>query len=358
MTGVEYEHLRPLTVGEILDSSFRLYRRRFGALVGGCAVVVIPLALVQLAVNLSAQKTTTVSRIGGYTYRTTAVSGGTQLFLVLFGLFISGLNIALAQGAAMRILSDHYLGTETTWTGSLRYAFSRFGSLLWIVLLSGLAWIFGGMLGFIPGIYLYVSFAVVIPVRLIEDERGRRALSRSRALINGRWWPTFSTLLVVLLITTTLTLLATAFVGGSTFFLANTTSSTTARAVTGLLTAGVNVIVTPISAAVATIIYFDLRVRKEGFDLALMIQRLDLPAVAVAQPDAGTQWPDDRTTATTVPPFTPGASRSSPWAALDAIDADRAIDMERVIDADRAVDADPPPAPGALEPPDAPWPPP
>ena len=317
---MEYEHLRPLGVGEILDSSFRLYRRRFGALVGVCAVVVIPLALAQLVVTLSTPRTTTVSRIGSYTYRSTTVSSGTQLFVILFGLLISGLNIALAQGAAMRILSDHYLGTETSWSGSLRYAFTRFGSLLWIVVLSGLAWIFGGLLCFIPGIYLYVSFAVVIPVRLIEDERGGRALSRSRALIAGRWWPTFSTLLVVFLITTTVTLLVTAFVGGSTILAANTTSSTATRVVTGLLTAGVNVIVTPISAAVATIVYFDLRVRKEGFDLALMIQRLDRPTVVAAKSDLVTPWPDDRSTSTNAPDGRAGR-RSSPWADLDAQDA-------------------------------------
>ena len=317
---MEYEHLRPLGVGEILDSSFRLYRRRFGALVGVCAVVVVPLALVQLVVNLSAQETTTVTRFGGSIYRSTAVSSGTQLFLLLFGLLISGLNITVAQGAAMRILSDHYLGTETSWSESLRYAFARFGSLLWIVILSGLAWIFGGFFCFIPGVYLYVSFAVVMPVRLIEDERGGRALSRSRALIAGRWWPTFATLLVVLLITTTLTSVLTALLGGSTILATNTTSSTAIRVLTGLLTAGVNVLVTPISAAVATIIYFDLRIRKEGFDLALMIQRLDRPAVIAAKSDVVAPWPDDRSPST-VATDAPVGRQSSPWADLDAQDA-------------------------------------
>ena len=323
---MEYEHLRPLGVGEILDSSFRLYRRRFGALVSVCAVVVIPLALVQLVVTVSAPETTTVTRFGSSTFRSTSVSSGTQLFLLLFGLLISGFNIALAQGAAMRILSDHYLGTETSWSESLRYAFTRFGSLLWVVILSGLAWIFGAMLCFIPGIYLYVSFAVVMPVRLIEDERGGQALSRSRALVAGRWWPTFSTLLVVLLITTTLTLVITALVGGSTILATNTASSTTTRVVTGLLTAGVNVIVTPISAAVATIIYFDLRVRKEGFDLALMIQRLDRPTVAATRPDVVTPWPGGRTTSTTVATDAPVGRRSSPWADLDAPDQHDALE--------------------------------
>lgn len=304
---MEYEHLRPLGVGEVLDSSFRLYRKRFGALVASVVVVVVPLALVQLVVTLS---TPTTTRIGSTPFRSTTTSSGTQLLVILFGLLISGLNIALAQGAAMRILTDHYLGTETSWSESLRYAFTRFGSLLWIVILGGLAWILGGMLCVIPGIYLYVCFAVTIPVRLIEDVRGTKALGRSRALINHRWWPTFATLLVVFLITTTLTLVATALVGGSTFFLSNTTSSTATKVAAGLLTAGVNVLVTPISAAVATIIYFDLRVRKEGFDVALLVQRLD--TAPPPPPAVGPTFP------ATLPIVRTTGATSSPWAPLDA----------------------------------------
>lgn len=319
---MEYEHLRPLGVGEVLDSSFRLYRKRFGALVASVAVVVVPLALVQLVVTLSTPTTTTTTRIGSASFRTTTTSSGTQLLVILFGLLISGLNIALAQGAAMRILTDHYLGTETSWSESLRYAFTRSGSLLWIVILGGLAWILGGMFCVIPGIYLYVSFAVTIPVRLIEDVRCTKALGRSRALISHRWWPTFATLLVVFLITTTLTLVATALVGGGAFFLSNTTSSTATRVATGLLTAGVNVLVTPISAAVATIIYFDLRVRKEGFDVALLVQRLDVPPPP--PPAAGPTFP------ATAPIVRATAAPSSPWASLDAPN-------------DPPVDAPPPP---------------
>ena len=322
---MEYEHLRPLGVGEVLDSSFRLYRKRFGALIASVAVVVVPLALVQLVVTLSTPTTTTTTRIGSATFRSTTTSSGTQLLVILFGLLISGLNIALAQGAAMRILTDHYLGTETSWSGSLRYAFTRFGSLLWIVILGGLAWIIGGMFCAIPGIYLYVCFAVTIPVRLIEDVRGTKALGRSRALVSNRWWPTFATLLVVFLITTTLTLVATALVGGGAFFLSNTTSSTATKVATGLLTAGVNVLVTPISAAVATIIYFDLRVRKEGFDVALLVQRLDVapPPPPTAGPSFTAHLPAVHATPTT----------SSPWTALDALDPPSEPPVEPPVDA-------------------------
>lgn len=311
---MEYEHLRPLGVGEVLDAAFRLYRKRFGSLIAAVAVVVIPLALVQLVITLSIPTTTRVLRSGSFTYRTTTTSSGAQLLAFLVPLLISGLNIALAQGAAMRILTDHYLGTDTSWSASLRYAFTRFRSLIWIVILGALAWMGGGILCLIPGVYLYVSFAVTIPVLLIEDVRGPRALGRSRALVQGRWWPTFATLLVVWLITTTLTLVVTGFVGGSTFLFANSTSTTATRVATGLLTAGVTVLVTPISAAVATLIYFDLRVRKEGFDVALLIQRLDAasrraPTTGAPTTDASTPPIVDR------PVVPPSIGATSPWPA-------------------------------------------
>lgn len=314
---MEYEHLRPLGVGEVLDSAFRLCRKRFGSLIAAVAMVVIPLALVQLVITLSIPTNTRVLRSGSFTYRTTTTSSGAQLLAFLVPLLISGLNIALAQGAAMRILTDHYLGTDTSWSASLRYAFTRFRSLIWIVILGALAWIGGGILCLFPGIYLYVSFSVTIPALLIEDARGPRALGRSRALVQGRWWPTFATLLVVWLITTTLTLVVTGFVGGSTFLFANTASSTATRVATGLLTAGVNVLVTPISAAVATLIYFDLRVRKEGFDVALLIQRLDGPSHDLpAQGSSTTVTVEHPVDSPPVGATSPCAA-SSPWSPPD-----------------------------------------
>lgn len=311
---MDYEHLRPLGIGEVLDAAFRLYRRRFGSLVSAIAVVVIPTAVVRLFVTISTPTTTTnIQQFGNTTFRTTTTSGGARLAIFLIGLLVSALTIALAQGAAMRILTDHYLGTTTTWIESLQYAGRRLGSLLWVVVLGGLFWILGSMACVIPGIYLYVAFAVAIPVRLVEDVRGTKALSRSRDLIGTRWWATFWTLLVILLISTTLTGIGGLLVGGSSFLIANTTSSTATQITQAILTGAIEILITPISAAVAVIIYFDLRVRKEGFDVALLIQRLGAP-VTPASTDPETLLPGS----ITIPPVSPNiSSPASPWAGVD-----------------------------------------
>ncbi len=272
---MEYANLRPLGIGEVLDSALRIYRERFGALAISVAFVVVPLQVVEVLFQISRPAERTVFRSQGALLVTSGPSTNTTLALLLVTVLVSLFTTALAQGASMRIIADQYLGTETSWSASLRAALKQIWSLLWVGLLSGVCWLLGLMACGIPGVYLYVAFSVVIPVLLMEGTKGGKALGRSRRLVSGRWWPTFAALLVVALLSYVLTLLATLLVGGTAFFSGGGSSSTGVQVMQGALTALITVFTTPMTAAVATVIYFDLRVRKEGFDIALMTQRLD-----------------------------------------------------------------------------------
>ena len=57
-------------------------------------------------------------------------------------------------------------------------------------MLGGFLTVSASLLCIVPGIYLFVAFAVALPVLMSEGERGRKALGRSRALVRGRWWKT------------------------------------------------------------------------------------------------------------------------------------------------------------------------
>lgn len=85
----------------------------------------------------------------------------------------------------------------------------------------------------------------------------------------------------------------------------------------GALNALIAVFTTPMTAAVATVIYFDLRVRKEGFDIALMTQRLEAAPVAAASGPAG--FPT--TTTTPAPDTDVSWSAPVPWPAPSATPA-------------------------------------
>ncbi len=132
----------------------------------------------------------------------------------------------------------------------------------------------------IPGVYLSVAWVAAVPALLLEDLRGRGALKRSRELVSDRWWPTAAALLVATILAAIVQsvisglLLAMVFSGASDLVgaLAQAVANTAA-----------SVLTTPFTAAVVTVIYFDLRVRKEGFDLELLARQVGVEAPPAAR---------------------------------------------------------------------------
>lgn len=299
---MEFANLRPLGVGEILDTAFRVYRTRFKDLIVAVAIPMVPLVVLQVLVTLSARDTTTITGTGTTTNADANVVLGGLGATLLIGL-IAG---AIATGASVRILADQYLGTSTTWRDSLRYAFGRLGSIVWVALLVGLLQLIGLALCVIPGVYLWAAFAVAMPVLLIEHAKGSRALSRSRLLVSGRWWPTFGALLVVWLLSTFLDTLSSTLVTGGSFVSSGVSTGTAASALTAVIGGIIDIVFAPLSAAVVTIIYFDLRIRKEGFDVALMAQRLGTPPPPNWVPPTGPPAATPATPPTAPPPGPPG----------------------------------------------------
>jgi hypothetical protein len=288
--------LRPLGIGEILDVSLKIAWRNLGTLVRIVLIVVAPAQALIAIVNISAIPD---YRPEGGFFPSSSSSGGfeeddfwTFAAAGLASVVIGFLASQFATGACFRAVAETYLGRKTTWRTSLGFAARRFHSILWIVTLGGLITVLGFFLCVIPGIYLAVAFAVALPVLMSEGERGTKALGRSRALVRGRWWKTALTLLVAGLLASIVSGLVSGAVSAvgltagdepvAVFFIA---------AVSG--TAGA-LISTPFSAAYHTVLYFDLRVRKEALDLRLLASRLGV------EPPPG--W---------VPPYEPPAPPSA-----------------------------------------------
>jgi hypothetical protein len=180
----------------------------------------------------------------------------------------------VATAASLKAVSGAYMGERPDWRSSLRFALSHLGSLLWLGLLSSVLLTLGLLACLVPGVYLYGAWAVVVPVLLLEDVRGRRALGRSRSLVRDRWWPTFAAILLgailVLVVQAAFGLLLglIAFAGGDNGVV-QLVASATLGTVSGVLA-------TPFSASLVTVVYFDLRVRKEGLDLELLARRVGM----------------------------------------------------------------------------------
>jgi len=282
---MDASQLRPLGVGEIIDAGIRITRRRFRDLAILVAVVAVPAQILQLLVAISAPESTNPFNPGGASVSPgSAPDAGdtlTQLAATLVTLVIGFLTALLATAACTEVVSSEYLGGEITWRESLRRAWRRFASLvvanLLILLVAGL----GLLACLVPGVWLWVAFSVAVPAILIEGIRGPASLRRSFRLVRGRWWPVFAILLVgqllVLVVQSFVTLPLVPIL-----FLTGGDNAVVGFLVTAASTVVSTIVTQPFIAAVTVIIYYDLRVRKEGFDLALMAAQLDAPPVAVA----------------------------------------------------------------------------
>ncbi len=267
--------LRPLRVGEILDVAIRIYRQKFATLVKAVALVVIPVQVLNVLVRLSLPSSTTTTDSTTGTVRFNGSAFATTLAGMLVLVVATVVSSTLAQAACFKTVGDTYLGTESDWRTSLRFGFSNFWRLLGLVLLHGVLLLLAFLACIVPGIWLYAAWSVAVPVLLIEGTGGFKALSRSFELVKGRWWPVAGTLLVANLLSAlvsgvfSLVLVPVAVSGG------NETATAVLTGITGAIGA---LITTPFIAAVVTVVYFDLRVRKEGFDLQLMAWRMGVPA--------------------------------------------------------------------------------
>jgi hypothetical protein len=115
--------------------------------------------------------------------------------------------------------------------------------------------ILGGLLLLIvPGIIVLTRLWTSIPALVIEDRRGREALRRSWNLVKGFSWPVFAAILVSGLLTGLFSSLLTAP------FPENEVGFAIGQMIAGILT-------TPYTALVGILIYFSLRVRKEGYGI-------------------------------------------------------------------------------------------
>jgi hypothetical protein len=257
--------LRPLSLGEMLDRTFSLYRQHFVLFVG---IAAIPQLLI-LAMHLGQVFLVT----GGARFKT--ASGGVVALSVvgaLVGIIVYLVAYLFAQGGTVYAVSELYLGRTTTIGASLRRMRGEAGNLLGVMLLNGLAIAGGLILLLIPGFYLACRLITCIPAALLENLGARESLERSFRLTKDNAGRSFVIYLLYFVL-----LYAAALLFAFPFLFAVTMSAkdpTMVRIWMSLSQVGgflATVLITPIFTIATAVFYYDLRVRKEAFDLQLMM---------------------------------------------------------------------------------------
>jgi hypothetical protein len=270
--------LRPLRVGEVLDASIKLYARNARTLIGAAAVAVIPLQLISAVVLISVYSSGQDIPAGfsGAFKRVPAADASARVGATGITTLVSVLMIAFVSAVCVQAVSSAYLDHPLSSWESIRFGMRRFLPLLamLIVLYIGLGVAF--VLLVIPGIWLYAAWGVATPALMIEGLGPFRALGRSRRLVKGRWGATAGVLLISFLMTTILTSVVSGIL--TAIALTSSNPSVTFAVLISLLSGVVSgLIVQPFQATVTTVLYYDLRIRHEGYDLHLLAEQLGLP---------------------------------------------------------------------------------
>lgn len=274
MDGME---LRPLSTGEILDRTFTLYRQNFLLFLG---ISAIPHVLV-LVLNLARVSITFGSLLAPNAQRSHAAplvppSVGAGVAFIIIGLLLVVVMVIaylLSQGATVIAVSEIYLGRRITITESFRRVSGELLNLFGVVILNGLATFAAFVCLIIPGIYMMCRLVVCVPAALVENIGARDSLERSFALTKGNAGRAF----VILLLYFAVAIAAAAlFTWPFTIIMLLVARKDPSQMIfwmqaTQVGTFVADVLVTPILTIASAILYYDLRVRKEAFDIQLMM---------------------------------------------------------------------------------------
>ncbi len=282
--------LRPLGLGDIFDEGFDLYKRNFVFLMLVTAVAVVPLDI--FFAWISPRLLPPIFDQFGVT-RTDQFWKWCVTAMVKLTIFLP--FYALAVAPLLSAASARYLETDTTVGDVFRQALRRFPGLLLTVLLGGLA-LDLSLLGCLV-LWLPVASQLLFTLHafLVERQSPGKALRRSGALVSGYGGRVFTCLCQIGLIGWVISLGLTlplsylfdtvlnispavdTFYGGGV----PGAGQSAEQEVVSLLSSGLaHLLLLPFLASVVTVLYFDLRIRKEGFDVELMAQGLNYPPLA------------------------------------------------------------------------------
>ena len=320
----ELRRFRPMGIADILDETVELYRNNFALLIGIAAVAYVPYFLVEgFAPGMDITSTGTAADVG---------VGPVLAFLALVFLFVL-LVEPIVTGALTFAISDRYLGRETSilscfrriltpsilfrFIGAVMLKYMIIAGALFVVIIAvaivimGLVASAGAGLGptviavllSIPlgaaalflVIYVMVRLALVEPCFIIEMTGAGGAIARAWRLIQGNVGKGFVLLLVAgvvaILIPQIVTLPTQLAIswrpeGGPP-------PSHAVVVIDLILRAVVSTLLVPVTSIVTILLYYDIRIRKEGFDLQLLANELDAKTRQFSAPDI-TALPQER----------------------------------------------------------------
>lgn len=287
--------LRPMGIIDQLDAALRLYRRYFLTFIGIVAVVQVPIMLIQMLYNVLVMAPLQERQMA-YVWSpdsfmtpegTSAYWGlmlnlcGAEIGLLAYSLLIILPLTGLMMGAAAYAVSEAYLGRMPTLTGAFGHMrehrrWLRTAAANFLLGLAAVALAMIPCIGWIGAIYLYLRWALITQAVALEDLGAVDAMRRSWHLVEGHMLRLFGLAALGWGVSVVISMT----VGGvlSVVFRVNPFTGEMSYGLYYLVQAALGavagVLYMPILLGVLTFFYYDLRIRKEGYDLRIRADQL------------------------------------------------------------------------------------
>jgi hypothetical protein len=270
--------LRPMTLGEVLDRTFKIYFANFWLFSG---IMAFPF-LILFVVNIGYAW---INRGAAALYRTSDMSPSAlgTLLVTAFGSFILLMFVAfivsgIGEAATILAISDLYLGKQATIRETYRRVRGRIVHALLTIFLVAITIGAATVCFLIPGIFIGCRTAVAVPVAMLEDAGAGTAFGRSMELTKGF----ASQIFLIFILTASISFgISSLFTGP---FVLMTLFPKPHELPFGMVivqnAVGFigQVLAAPIQTIAFSLMYYNLRVRKEGFDLEHLMGSLEPPA--------------------------------------------------------------------------------
>lgn len=284
-----------MRLGEILDGSFNIYRRHFGLFMRLTMILVWLPTAAGIYLNLRFSKTPfeLLSVFQEHLGATIGVILGLVVVWTICGL--------LLKAGTIRVISDSYLGQEPELGAALRFGVAKIIPLLLVALSKALLLIVlyvvaglavtllffmgktlgaaaAGLLVFFGAIgagwfviWMACAYGTTTPIVVLEDLNSAfDAFGRSWELTRAARLKVFGTVVVAWLISQFLPQLVVGGISGVLGVAGNESLQPIFVVVASLL----GVVLAPILPCALTLLYYDLRVRREAFDLQVLSEQL------------------------------------------------------------------------------------
>jgi hypothetical protein len=286
----------------LLDSTFTVYRRKFLIILAITALFQLPYLAVQFFFEQSALGTIISFSSRADTGQTVPLGQlgpvvSAEAIVLVISLAYYLLLLPVAQGAVIRVVSDEYLDRPSGVGLALGTAWHRIRALIGYVLLELGIWV-GSFLGvallvflvaltgagaaavgvlvllfagwFVFFLFTYIRFCLGIQAVVLERLSPVAALRRSMRLTRGSFWRIVLFYIVIGLVSGILSDILGLLPG---LFVSALPLGT--RAVIEVLATGVvQIFTSPFILILLTLVYYDIRIRREAFDIEMLAQSI------------------------------------------------------------------------------------